>query len=89
MADLDLEQQHHDRRLYNLIAVPLALAGLVAPLFAAIAMPLSSLLVVGSSMRLWRGYPTRGDEERLLVRGHRVQRPSAGNLAEQWDGRVA
>lgn len=40
--------------MYNLIALPTAVAGYVAPLLAAVAMPLSSLLVVGSSMRLWR-----------------------------------
>jgi Cu2+-exporting ATPase len=37
---------------YNLIAIPLAIAGLVTPFIAAIAMSSSSLLVIGNSFRL-------------------------------------
>ncbi|HEY3998261.1 MAG TPA: HAD-IC family P-type ATPase, partial [Candidatus Xenobia bacterium] len=36
---------------YNLIAIPTAMAGLVVPLLAAVAMPISSLLVVVNSLR--------------------------------------
>jgi Cu+-exporting ATPase len=40
--------------LYNLIAVPVAIAGYVTPLVAAASMSLSSLIVVGNSMRIKR-----------------------------------
>jgi Cu2+-exporting ATPase len=40
---------------YNVVMVPLAMAALITPLVAAIAMPLSSLAVIGNSARI-RGF---------------------------------
>jgi len=41
--------------VYNLITIPLAMAGYIIPLIAAISMSFSSLLVVGNSIRIkWK-----------------------------------
>jgi Cu+-exporting ATPase len=42
--------------VYNAITIPLAMAGFIIPLIAAISMSVSSLLVVGNSMRIKLGY---------------------------------
>jgi Cu2+-exporting ATPase len=44
---------------YNLVMVPLAMAALITPLIAAIAMPLSSLAVIGNSARIRVGRNAR------------------------------
>ncbi|WP_333804571.1 heavy metal translocating P-type ATPase [Sulfurospirillum sp.] len=38
--------------LYNVVTIPLAMSGYIIPLFAALSMSLSSLVVVGNSMRI-------------------------------------
>jgi len=46
---------------YNAVALPLALLGVLNPLFAALAMTASSLLVVGNSTRTLAGTVSHGD----------------------------
>ena len=41
--------------IYNLVGIPLAMTGRLTPIHAAAAMALSSLCVVGNSLRLTRG----------------------------------
>ncbi len=61
--------------LYNLVMVPLAMAGVITPLLAAVSMPLSSLAVIGNSARLGALFKSSDERDHL-----RSDRERSGSL---------
>ena len=53
---------------YNIIMVPLAVAGVLTPLIAAITMPLSSLVVIGNAARIRTFFGESAKRQRALQR---------------------
>jgi Cu2+-exporting ATPase len=71
--------------VYNLIAIPLAAAGELTPLTAALGMSLSSILVVANALRLTRiRRPLRGRARSVTAIGgvHELQCRAAGGRAD-------
>jgi len=68
--------------VYNLVMVPLAMAGFITPLIAAVSMPLSSLAVIGNSARIRPFLDSNG-----VSRGRGAGRVACDDASEALESR--
>ena len=77
-----IEQNLWGSFIYNLVSIPIAMAGLLSPLVAVIAMLLSSLSVTGNTLLLMRSEKRRAPASGTLSRNGQPQLADRGHPSE-------